>query len=513
MVLIMDGLARALLDGPQVNEEEQWVKWLQSTRLVSFADPEAMRVVRVLTWPQHQGFIQWAQTMVAGPAVKLAYYANIFAWGAFFLFPFMAYPLCTCVHEGLAQYPWWLCALMAMTLSVPMALEIKCLKYLLPAQVFLLAKKGKPSPSIFGFPLSLDWFMGIYLCISLLGHMDFVTNSLFLAKVWKTDDVAMKACRPDDATLVFKHVFEESRFPFYLLATVPLSSVVLGGWGFMALQLVHGLINSVPLQHLNFKLFNNRFPWCKLVRTTDLFDFRMNDRSKTVEDGQRFITYTSGCGCFENTRTHHQEALFALSECGRMASLKCLVWSCMNASIDRVGDENPTGLKAGTVLIEMHRTVRRFFVYTLLETTIFMQIQSTSMGLARCVDQDHTVDKQLMFSMALSITSSWINFALTSATVYGQFTAIGRSETEDPKADKEATEQGKDLRYHTRFNENAKDRGRFECRARFIVLAVIFIMCLVYAMLKTYMNSTACSCGWNFALPLSSGCVEQSSHY
>jgi len=336
---------------------------------------------------------------------------------------------------------------------------------------------------------------------------------LFLAKVWKTDDVAMKACRPDDATLVFKHVFEESRFPFYLLATVPLSSVVLGGWGFMALQLVHGLINSVPLQHLNFKLFNNRFPWCKLVRTTDLFDFRMNDRSKTVEDGQRFITYTSGCGCFENTRTHHQEALFALSECGRMASLKCLVWSCMNASIDRAGVEDTTGLKVGTVFIAMKRTVVRFFFYTLLEANFFIQIQATCMGVSRCVAQDKGVDTQLMFSMALSITFSWINFALESKTVFEQFIAIGEAKTEDPSADKIAEAEGRGTRYTSKFNKKAKNYWRFLYLAWFIVLAVIFFICLVYAMLKTYMISTACRCGWNLALPLSSGCVGQPSSF
>merc|ERR1719162_2083687 len=87
---------------------------------------------------------------------------------------------------------------------------------------------------------------------------------------------------------------------------------------------------------------------------------------------------------------------------------------------------------AGSLAQEMQRTVRRFGLFTLCEAVLFMQIQATSLGLARCLEKNHLVDHQLIMSLVLSILSTGLTFALTSVS---QYNSIALADTEDQKAD------------------------------------------------------------------------------
>merc|ERR1719215_2495795 len=90
---------------------------------------------------------------------------------------------------------------------------------------------------------------------------------------------------------------------------------------------------------------------------------------------------------------------------------------------------------AGSLAQEMQRTVLRFVLFTLCETVLFMQIQSTSVGLARCLESDHLVDPQLVMSLVLSLLSTRLTFAQSSVTVKSQYNSIALAATEDQKAD------------------------------------------------------------------------------
>merc|ERR1712224_962055 len=125
-----------------------------------------------------------------------------------------------------------------------------------------------------------------------------------------------------------------------------------------------------------------------------------------------------------NAKTLHQEALLALADCGRMMSLKFLKWECMKHC--------PEGhFRAGHYADRMWRNIKIFLYRTVLETVIFMQIQATFVGLARCLDKSHAVVLELVTSVIVSILSTLIGFVDTSQLVYEQYLATKNATCQD----------------------------------------------------------------------------------
>jgi hypothetical protein len=516
--------------------------------LGDFGDYEAIEAVKVLTQKpfSDEGVVHWAQSMVAGPAVKLAFFTNIFMWGKFFLIPFIAVPFCSCDSDGgMASYPLWLLLLLVVTILVPLAIEVACLWYLLPAQVHILRTFSGRTPMFFGRHMSLRMFLVITLLMSAISHLDVVTNSLFLAKVVATH---LPACRPDEVSITFREVMRQAHWPFNYLNNVPLALVVFAAWALMFAQLVTGLLSAVP----------SREHW-------DTYNWEVNNRAS--EENRYFLSYVA----LNGNSTLHQEALFSLAECGRMSSLKFLKWDCMRFC--------PYGyFKAGHFADRMAMNISIFEGKAFLETAIFLQIQASCVGIARCLDADHKVDFQLMASLVVTVISTMITFVQTSWLVLDQYRAVHHAQVDDEEGERvyeqireftaSRSEKLRPVRMHTaseivdspqsRSRKNlsvapGRDRARSlpnaypsgtasfdfpvfsaafsvpmksgasqslsdrhrgkqrrsHCKfARFVLIAVAFLVCMILAALKMMLNSTECLCGWNVSWPLKNGCVN-----
>merc|ERR1712110_731117 len=141
----------------------------------------------------------------------------------------------------------------------------------------------------------------------------------------------------------------------------------------------------------------------------------------------------------------------------------------------------------------MVKTVSIFFFFTLLETMIFMHIQATSVGLARCISESQHVDYQLACSTGLSICTTCLTWMITTKNVVNIYFKIGKASTEPTCA--------KNLPNYQRgkaFNEKAQKYLRHVWLVVYAAISIIFLVFLIWGAVKLWMNSISCLCGWNY---------------
>lgn len=473
----------------EVRDLEPNKKWLMSQGVTTFTKvyhTQALQVVEALAYTnkngdfvrnkvlqrsemKHEKTAHWAQSMVAGPAVKLAFLSNCFIWSSFIILPVWTYPLCSCETHGLANYP----ALQVTSMMVfllmafPMRWELACLRRLLPAQMFIrdTFSPAPQPPRLLGVSISVRMFLVLNVSLSFMGHLDLITNGLFLAKAVKTHS---SQCQPDAVLEAFNGVFVQGSSYWSWLKGTPLDHIVLFACFVMVIQFPVGLARSVP----------KRKDWAR-------YNLEMNNRNESGPY-KFFCTYST----IMDKTTHHEEALFMLADSGRMPSLKFFAWDCMDCS----------PFDAGHYFKELVKTVSKFSIFTLMETMIFMHIQATSLGLGRCLSPYHVVDIQLAASTWLSIVNTFLTWVMTSISVRKMYNRLSSIDAEKTKAD--LTEENK------RFMEKAK-RMRHVLLLVYVILSFIFLVFLGWGAVKLYMNSTSCNCGWNFkGFPLKNGCVN-----
>lgn len=122
-----------------------------------------------------------------GPAVKYGIQANVVFWLLFVLCPPMGIGIMFFVRaysheEGLIDVPWWaLLPLYAPFLLWSLWLEFQGLKFVMPAAVNFVG-----NPRICGLELTFAKFFAIAWPVSVVGHVDVVTNALFIANLAAT---------------------------------------------------------------------------------------------------------------------------------------------------------------------------------------------------------------------------------------------------------------------------------------------------------------------------------------
>jgi len=215
----------------------------------------------------------------------------------------------------------------------------------------------------------------------------------------------------------------------------------------------------------------------------------MNNRCSTED--RFFLKYPT----LVEEITHHEDAVFRLSDCARMRTLQffSLLSGEDGLHLDKVCPRT-TNMKAGHYWKVLSSSFDKFFFYTFLETVLFMNLQSTAFGLDRCVDPDHQVDWQLIQSLSLSVASTFLTFIMACQSVNNAYRTLQKAEIHDQNA------------WQQRHNEKCRRWGHFKL-LKFIMLALLFLYFILWGVGKLYMNSHDCKCGWNIHFPLIDGCV------
>ena len=126
--------------------------------------------------------VHWTSDHVVGPAVQVAFKANMCLWVFYSVFPFFAY--------FTYQFDWWecqpntfaSCRMCVLALYLPVVLfamycEYVAMIYALPPQVAMI---GPLEPKV--FRRFTAWFL-FASSTSLVAHVDFATNSLFFLRL------------------------------------------------------------------------------------------------------------------------------------------------------------------------------------------------------------------------------------------------------------------------------------------------------------------------------------------
>jgi len=416
---------------------------------------------------------QWIRTHVCGPAVKYAFIANALTWASFAVFPFVGYSLSFCSEGGFAEYPHWLLPTYMAVLLIPMVFEFVSFRHTFPAHIAIAG-----FPNILGCEIPMSVFVPGVFIMSAFAHTDLATNSLFLAKGWKTE-----RCRSntESVTEALRDILSDSNWGLIRhFSTVKFSTWASILYGLMFTQLAYALSSSIPLPKWLCEALSRR--------RRDDYDLLLKDR----DFEGRFLTYT----VLANDQQHHDDALVALAESGRMASVRFQAWSYV-----KVGAEHQRYF-AGQLMSELNRSLLRCVIFTIFESTLQMNLQCTYVAIVGRMSGGQT-DWQVVVSVSLSIFVAAVNFLLMWWQIQEQYESIANAPIHGG--------EGEENLRRMRFDIDAKRKANVR-RKVFNAVVIIFVLIIMYCSFKLVMVTTVCKQGWNLKLESYDwGCVAASN--
>jgi len=495
--------AKERVETGRVEEVEKHLQWLPALWCNLYVVDVVSRIASV---DGEKTKIHFVSDHVVGPAVRLVFWANILLWSFYFVFPWVSYlpsvyhVLWKCEHGNFAHYSFFFLALYLVIVLFLVLIELMALVYVLPSQVAVtgpfMHNVWKKIKSIFHldveeFPFYL--LMVFLISMSVVAHMDLATNALFLSKVLATQFCPIEA--GSDTTLnnietYWQNLWKSSFLTRHTGISPPaFSTLLLIIWALVFGQFLYGVLSGVPVsdgKREGWKGFN-----LKGVKALfwsgnrDFYEVRDRDMG-----GRNFGFFTYSTTLHQ--RTQHNASLMALAESARMYTIRFNGWSCKQRLVDL------KLYKSGQVYNDVTRTLGYFVVFLLLENIIQIELQSTALEVGKALTEEHKVDKEILFSLAMGFTMAAYNLYCTSTKMWCQSIACYKADTHEQDAVAQA------------YNEKVK-KVRLPISVVFFVAAVtLYVVLLLHAVLKTIMVAHYCDCGWNFQFSLDqlSGCVE-----
>jgi len=438
--------------------------------------------------------IHFLSDHVVGPAVPIAFWANIWLWTFYLVFPWIAYLPARfgwfwyCPQGNFANYSQWLLCPYVPVLLNAMRHEFQALVYALPPQVAIMGPFISNAVSSHGWRgwggrHSFGIFITCASIMSVFSHMDLATNGLFLSKVLATGTCHAHSGSPSNMESIedfWQRVWSRSLWSLLFGLEPPeLLHLVVGLWALMFSQFFYGIVSSVPRTTRDPQDVG---PLCGdpsglRVLLTDSAFYAVRDRDL----GGRFVTYPT----LLHRRTQHGAALLALAESARMYTVCYSGWSHKQHLVNM-------GLyKSGQVFNDIVRTLLYFVVFMWFESLIQIELQGTALEVGKSLSNDRTVDVQMLVSVLLSVIVALYNLYVACDKMWSQSRACLQAETRDER----------------QISENYNVRAKTYCKLSivfFVVLVSGFTCFLAHAIVKVAMVVLVCDCGWNLGV----GCVE-----
>jgi hypothetical protein len=295
-------------------------------------------------------------------------------------------------------------------------------------------------------------------------HFTLVTNSLFLAKVIKTEECTQHN-EDENLNEAWISILHVSDFHLvHLFFDIKFTSIALYAWCLILIQFAYALVYSVPIACSNY-------------------DLDMKDRDLKG----RFLTYS----VLGSKQYHHDNALLVLAESGRMDGIKFqasqYLEECSKNSL----------FYAGQLYADMLRALMRALLFLVFDVSIQINLQVTFVALSKRISGGN-VDGQTVASLMLGIFAAIRSFTMIWNEVNSLYTAILTAPIWSGRQENDIVKRLYDI--------DARHRAR---RLRFVLrlFAVLFFTYICYAMVKLMMITMVCQYGWNLDLKGESGCV------
>lgn len=405
---------------------------------------------------------------VCGPAVQLAFWANVFAWGLYVALAPLGLSFYSCSGENLAKFTQMGLALFALilvvSLSLSMFLEYKMARYYLPAHVAICRPPEKCAVR------HEFWVLAPILgVLSALAKCDLLTNPLFVAKMTKSE-----MCDPH-ITKVWTYVWSHSIFSYSPMNFSEMCKCV---WLLMLLQPLYAFLYC-PSEAKLFKHLVN-----------------MDERNETfkVQDRElnkgRFSTYRS----WMNEKTHCGETLSALSYAGRLTS---------DQFFSSQGNEflcEKGAFTSGQVYCFMKQQILYSLVFQMLVLVLQVEIQGSAIEVVKGLDHLHRPDVQLTVGVCLNVVVGLSKIVPTVNHIrfLASQVSIAVVEHEDTTEEQKA------------FNKRCQTRTPLVI-AVWGLCVVLFAVSMVHGITKFVMVTFVCKNGWNVRWSLREGCVPHAS--
>lgn len=348
---------------------------------------------------------------VAGKPVLYGTLANVSFWLGIAVFVWFAERSCDCdPNGGLATYNtgWLWFFFFVVFLPIQLILEAVCCKYIL----YSLCQVTGP-PKVMGRRLSFEAWTFTMLFLSVLSHMDTVSNGFFVATTLATH----RCPRATGLTCMWKQVMNQSVFRFLperVQEFADFHNVTLYCWAMVFFQPLHAIVVAYPIAKPD-KWWPWIWPWS--------VDWK--PKMKTEKDPNLLNTYRT----LLDPNQNHGAALMGVAEVARMASVTSRNRQyAVKRAEDTLNGQTTTTTQEHALTHEdairclhhalslLQRAGLQTFCFGLLESAIQLNLQMTLLGLQRAAkgpmmraDSDLGVfatlpclSWQLMFTIVLS---------------------------------------------------------------------------------------------------------------
>ncbi|CAE7303394.1 unnamed protein product [Symbiodinium sp. CCMP2592] len=296
-----------------------------------------------------------------GPAVFLLWPATIMNLCFAIFIPWFANMHTECSEFGTPSYPGWLWVIFAPFLGAMLALEWRCLTYIVVP--FLQWLPAMPMP-FFKEPPFLLW-LSYSSAVSVISHMDVMTQGLFLATTLHTFECPGYQ-HVNDA---WEEVWSTSIFSWATWGS-SLERLVIISWAVLVLQIMLFAFFALPAQAVSFAC-------------------------RSEPQG-----YASGCGLFH---IWHASALKSLASSNQMAtcSLGHLELSIQRADAE-LSNEKPDYPRALQILsMELRQLLLRIICISFITNCTKLQARTTVFALNRMVGHG-SMDWEGLLSIGLA---------------------------------------------------------------------------------------------------------------
>jgi len=424
---------------------------------------------------------------VCGPAVQIAFWANVFGWSLYIVLAPLGVHFYHCAEgasfatfsrEGFVLFG----LLLATFVILCMWLEFKCARYYLPAHVALCQQQKRNTPQgaeqvsitcistscAFQHPF---WKMAIIVgAISLLGKCDLLTNSFFVAKMIKSD-----TCH-EGINKTWSAIWSHSSF---LWCPLDFWQVVLCMWFLMLLQPLYAFLYCCPLEGARLR---ELVGWVDPSNET----YKVKDRDLAEGKFGRFVTYK----CCMDEKSHCGDALVALSYAGRLSSDQFFVRDEKRFLISK------KAYVSGQIYNFLKQQILFSLVFQMLVLFCQVEMSGTAIELLKSLDSHHRVDVQLAVGVSLNVVMGFKNVIATALYILEL-----AEETKGAPVEQKGSEDD-----HIEFNKMCKERTP-QLVAAWGFCVLVFAVGIVHAITKLVMVTLVCDGGWNANLPLQQGCV------
>mmetsp|Transcript_12360 Transcript_12360/g.34027 ORF Transcript_12360/g.34027 Transcript_12360/m.34027 type:complete len:515 (-) Transcript_12360:47-1591(-) len=411
---------------------------------------------------------------VCGPAVQIAFWANVFGWGSYVVLAPLGVQFYQCAESasfatfspgGFVVFA----LLLATFVILCMWLEFKCARYYLPAHVAICGRSANLS---FQSPF---WILAIIVgAISLLGKCDLLTNSFFVAKMIKSH-----TCH-EGINKTWAAIWSQS----FLWCPLDFWQVVICVWFLMLLQPLYAFLYCCPLEGARL--------W-ELVGWVDPSNetYKVKDRDLAEGKFGKFATYK----CCMDEKSHCGDALVALSYAGRLSSDQFFVRGEKRFLIGK------GAYMSGQIYNFLKQQILFSLVFQMLVLFCQVEMTGTAIELLKSLDSRHRVDAQLAVGVSLNVVMGFKNVIATALYIL-ELAAETKGAPEKQKGSKDE---------QIEFNKICKRRTS-RLMTAWVFCTLVFAVGMVHAITKLVMVTRVCDGGWNAKWPPQQGCVPVHGH-